>query len=68
MTSQKLITLEEYEKMPPKAQGFINYMQADLPGSQLKGLHNPYPDGTTEANLWDEGQMMACLNVQDGEE
>lgn len=67
--NRELITLESYRKMNPKTQGYAVYMQADLPGSELKEHRaNPYAPGTGEYDAWNEGQRLAVQDVQDGEE
>ena len=67
-TEQKLITLAEYHSFSPFEQGYALYMQAELPNSPLKGLTNPYAEGTPEFDDWKRGEFRAMLNVQDGEE
>ncbi len=63
-----LISLEEYKTLTPREQGYVVYLQADLPGSELKGLENPYPEGTIPHQQWEGGAFMAVLEVQDSEE
>ena len=63
-----LITRAEYDKMPPYRQGFVVYMYGEWPGSELKGLTNPYPEGSTKADLWDRGNFQAMMAAQDSEE
>lgn len=63
-----LTTLAEYKKLPPTAQGFIVYMEADRPGSELKGQTCPYAEGTLERQAWEQGQARAVQYAQDGEE
>lgn len=64
----KLITKSEWDEMYPMAQGYCIYMQAELPGSELKGLSNPYPTDSIFALAFAEGERIAVLEVQDGEE
>jgi len=65
----KLITLRQCKRLKPKAQGYVVYMQAALPGSQLHGHEeNPYPPGTKKHNEWNDGQLIAVLEVQDLDE
>jgi hypothetical protein len=66
--SAKLITLARYRRLNPRAQGYAVYMQAELPGSELKGLKNPYPKGTPKHLLWNEGGVSACIEAQDGDD
>ena len=61
----KLITREEYNKLSPEQQGYVHYMQAAQPGSQLKGLKNPYAAGTSHHTAWKQGQAEAVQQVQD---
>ena len=64
-----LVALEEYEKLTPRQQGYVVYLQAELPGSGLRGHQgNPYPPGSRGATEWDRGARVACLQVQDAEE
>lgn len=64
----KLVAKAEWDAVKPYDQGYILYMQEDLPGSELKGLTNPYALGTKENKLFNEGNFQAMLDVQDGEE
>lgn len=64
----KLITKAEWEEFSPFAKGYALYMQEAHPGSELKGLKNPYPAGSAEAKEFDRGEIQATLDVQDGEE
>jgi len=63
-----LYTLEEWQTIPPVARGYVLYMQAELPGSELKGQTNPYAAGTANHELFRTGERRAVLEVQDGEE
>ena len=63
-----LVTLAEYQKLTPRVQGWVAYMEAEWPGSELKGNDsNPYPPGRNH-DEWDEGQFRATLAAQDSEE
>lgn len=65
----KLLTLAEYRKLDPKAQGYAVYMQAEWPKSELKShQRNPYQIGSRESDLWLQGQNIAVLEAQDSEE
>jgi hypothetical protein len=64
----KLLTKKEYDKLTPRQQGYIHYVQEAQTGSELRGLSNPYPEGTKKYQDWDEGQMAAVLDVQDEED
>ena len=64
----KLITKEQWSKMSPGSQGYVLYLQANLPDSELKGLTNPYPSFTKAYKDFCEGERQAVLEVQDAEE
>lgn len=64
----KLITKVEWDRMSPKSKGYILYLQAELPGSELKGLANPYFNHTKQYADFCEGENLAVNEVQDGEE
>ncbi len=64
----KLITKEAWEMLNPKSQGYILYMQEKWPGSELKGLYNPYRKDSKEWKAFEEGERIACLDAQDSEE
>lgn len=63
-----LFTKEHWDKMSPKSQGYILYLQQELPGSELKGVTNPYFEHTKQYKDFCEGELQAVLEVQDGEE
>lgn len=67
MNAPKLTTAEEYGKMPPLQQGYVHYMQAAWPGSELAELSNPYPVSTPAYEEWLNGQQRAILEVIDME-
>jgi hypothetical protein len=64
----ELVTLEKYKTLTPFEQGFVHYMEEALPGSELKGLQNPYEALSESFTKWNEGNFKAMINVQDGEE
>ncbi len=64
----ELTTLQEYNQMPPESQGYVVYMEAEHPGSELKGQMNSYGHGTQAWNEWNAGNRAAMLEAQDGEE
>jgi len=68
MDEIKLVTLEEWNKMPPKTQGYVFYMQAEWPESELKSKSNPYEKKSKEFNLFEEGEERAYIDVLDMEE
>ena len=63
-----LVTLEQYKTLTPFGQGYAVYAQAELPGSELKGLGNPYDALSDDFTKWNQGNFKAMLDVQDGEE
>jgi hypothetical protein len=67
MTDPKIVlmTRVEYDACEALAQGFVVYMQAEHPGSELKGLHNPYPRDSENWKRWNRGQAIACQAVTD---
>ena len=64
----KLLTLAEWEKIPPYQQGYVAYMQSSWPGSELLGATCPYDLGTRERRQFYEGEQAAVLAAQDSEE
>lgn len=64
----KLVTFEEWAKMRPREQGYIQYWQGDRPGSQLKGKENPWPRESREYQEYKEGSFQAMLDAQDSED
>lgn len=64
----KLVTKQQWDKMSPTMQGYTNYLQGELPGSELKGLTNPYFSNSQESCAFEDGEREAILEVQDGEE
>lgn len=67
-TVTELIPLTEWRAMPPKTQGYVWYMQADLPGSELKNERNPYEVGTPAYVAFEDGVQRGILAAQDSEE
>lgn len=65
---KNLYTLKEWKLLNPHAQGYILYMEADIPGSELKGVECPYEVGTKQREKFDRGEMQAVLLAQDSEE
>ena len=68
MEGIKLMTFKEWEKLSPKSQGYVYYMQAECPGSELKGVSNPYNPDTTDFEDFQEGENIAYISVLDMEE
>lgn len=62
------MTREEFEALPALSRGYIVYMlgarddQPNVPDEQ-----NPYPTGTPERDLWEQGQVRASIEVLDAE-
>lgn len=63
-----LITLAEWKALTPFEQGYVLYLQEELPGSELKGQPCPYPADSPEYGEFQKGSMRATLAVMDGEE
>lgn len=64
MTDQ-LTTRAEWDTFTPFNQGFILYMEEEWPGSELKGLVNPYPKDSDKYRQFCDGQMRAYISVLD---
>lgn len=64
----KLVTLAEWRKLQPREQGYVLYMQANWPGSELAGQTCPYRAGSPEHEQWRRGEHAAVLVAQDSEE
>ena len=65
--SRELLTLEEYNNLKPRWQGYACYMQAKLPGSPIPDK-NPYPKGSQQAREWLEGAQEAVMEAQESDE
>lgn len=63
-----MITRKEYDKLNAFNRGYAVYWQAELPGSELAGLRNPYPINSRSWGEFERGQLQACLDAQDSEE
>lgn len=65
----RLVTLQEWQTLPPRQQGYVSYMQAELSGSELKNHQtNPYKSGTPAFRAFEEGVQRGVLEAQDSEE
>jgi hypothetical protein len=64
----RLITLAEWNKLPPFGQGYALYMQANWPTSPLAKAKNPYAEGTRKYKAFEQGEQRAYHSAQDGEE
>jgi hypothetical protein len=62
-----LLSLEEYNQLAPRAQGYACYMQAARPGSPIPD-RNPYPKGSPRFQEWADGAFEAMIEVQDADE
>lgn len=63
------VTLDDYKRLSPYAQGYIVYMQAEHPRSELrKHQDDPYPPGSAESQSWNSGRIRATLDIQESEE
>jgi hypothetical protein len=62
------VTLKEFNRMSPFLKGYTVHMQAEHPGSELKGQENPYLKSTPQWEYWNDGERAAVLEVQDKEE
>lgn len=63
-----LISRDEWRKLSPFHQGYVFYLQAEWPTSELRDLQNPH---TPDTSAWEEfrrGESSAMRDVQDGEE
>lgn len=63
-----LVSLSEWQTLPPFQQGFVMYMQAAWPTSELASVKNPYPEKSPKWEKFNQGEQQAYLNVLDGEE
>lgn len=63
----KLLTLDEYNQLPPKEQGYACYMQAAQPRSPIPD-RNPYPKDSAAAKEWSDGAFEAMLEAQEGDD
>ena len=64
----KLLTKAQWDKLSPRAQGYACYFQGSFPGSELKDLTCPYPNGSKDAKEFAAGEFTAMLDAQDSEE
>lgn len=64
----RLISREEWRRLPPREQGYVLYMQASWPTSELAGVSNPHDVDSAEWIAFRAGEQQAMLTAQDGEE
>lgn len=60
-------TLADYEAASPRAKGYMSYMYAEWPGSEIP-KRCPFKVGTKEYKQYCDGQNAAMLAAQDSEE
>jgi hypothetical protein len=65
---RRLILRAEWQKLAPFRQGYVFYMQAEWPTSELRGEQNPHARNTSAWEEFCRGEYCAMLDVQDGEE
>lgn len=68
MNEPKLITRLEWDKLNPTQKGFVVYMQGCLPGSELKGLTNPFIRGSSQWRDYESGGIRAAMCAQEGDD
>ncbi len=63
----KLVTRAEWDRLPAIAQGFVCYMQAKRPGSELSEVCKtcPYPEGSEERKQFQRGEFEGIDLCQD---
>jgi hypothetical protein len=64
----RLITLAEWQQLPPSDQGYVMYTQAAWPTSPLARVKNPYAKASAEWKQFEAGELRAVMAAQDGEE
>jgi len=64
----RLLSRDEWRKLSPFCQGYVFYMQAEWPTSELRGEQNPHARDTSAWEEFGRGEQSAMLDVQDGEE
>lgn len=63
-----LLSRDAWQKLSPFRQGYVLYMQAEWPTSELRGERNPYARDTSAWEEFGRGEWSAMLDAQDGEE
>jgi len=63
-----LLSRDAWRKLSPFRQGYVLYMQAEWPTSELRGEQNPYARDTLAWEEFGRGEWSAMLDAQDGEE
>ena len=62
--TKDLCSLETYQTLTPEQQGYVAYMEAAWPESEISD-ENPYPPKSKESEGWNEGAQIAVIEVQD---
>ena len=57
-----LVTLERYDTFSAWDQGYVSYMEAAWPGSEIPDT-NPYPVGSPEYDEWKLGRWAAYMET-----
>lgn len=65
MIDEKALTRAEYDKLPPRAQGYASYMQAAWNAEVPEDC--PYQRGTDEQEEWSFGNGCAAIDAQEVE-
>jgi hypothetical protein len=65
--TMKLVTKEQWDKLSPRSQGYVCYLQGNLPGSELKGIVNPYFKHTKQHRDFYEGEYDAVIETVESE-
>lgn len=64
----RLVSSAAWRKLPPREQGYLHYMQASWPTSELAAEQNPYAIDSAAWRAFREGEQRAVQDAQDGEE
>lgn len=64
----RLIGRDAWRALDPFRQGYVLYMQAAWPTSELGGEQNSHPTGPPAWEAFRRGEANAARDVQDGEE
>lgn len=63
----RLITRRQWNRLDAYRKGAAVYLQAELPGSPLKGLTNPFPRDSRAWLRYQQGATAAAIAAQDHE-
>lgn len=64
----RLISRDEWQKLPPFRQGYAFYMQSSWPTSELGREKNPHAENTPAWKAFRDGEDRAARSAQDSEE